>query len=39
VERIVIKDLVAGRRPKRTWIQDVKETLNISIDEVGVLVR
>jgi hypothetical protein len=38
-----MESMVAGRRgrgrPRRRWIQDVKEILNMSIDEVGDLVR
>jgi hypothetical protein len=38
-----MEGMVAGRegrgRPRRRWIQDVKETLNMSIDEVGDLAR
>jgi hypothetical protein len=26
-------------RPRRKWVQDIKETMNMSIDEVGVLAR
>jgi hypothetical protein len=26
-------------RPRRRWIQDVKETLNMSVNEVGDLAR
>jgi hypothetical protein len=43
MKRTIIEGMVAGRRgrgrPRRRWIQDVKETLNISTDEVGDLAR
>jgi L-rhamnose isomerase len=43
MERAIMEGMVAGRRgrgrPRRRWIQDVKETLNMSIDQVGHLAR
>jgi hypothetical protein len=38
MERTTMEGMVAGReswgRPRRRYIQDVKETMNMSIDEV-----
>jgi hypothetical protein len=43
MERTFMEGMVAGRRgrgrPRRRGIQDVKETLNVSKDEVGDLSR
>jgi hypothetical protein len=43
IERTVMEGIVAGRRgrgrPRRRWIQDSKETLNMSIDKMGDLAR
>jgi hypothetical protein len=43
MERTILEGIVAGSRgrgrPRRRWIQDVKETLNMSIDEVGDLAK
>jgi hypothetical protein len=34
-----LKKVASFGRPRRRWIPDVKETLNIPIDEVGDLAR
>jgi hypothetical protein len=40
MERTIMEGMVAGiGRPRRMWIQDVKETLNMSVDKLGDLVR
>jgi hypothetical protein len=43
METTIMEGMVAGRRgrgrPRRGWIQDINETLNISIDEVEDLAR
>jgi hypothetical protein len=43
MERTIMEGMVAGKRgrgrPRRRWIQDVKETLNLSIAEVRDLAR
>ena len=43
LERTILEGMVPGRRgrgrPRRRWLQDIKETMNMTIREVGDLAR
>ena len=41
LERTIFEGRIPGRRgrPRRRWLQDIKETMNMTIDEVGELAR
>ena len=43
LERTILEGRVTGRRgrgrPRRRWLQDIKETMNMTIDEVVELAR
>uniref|UniRef100_A0A0B7BFQ3 Uncharacterized protein n=1 Tax=Arion vulgaris TaxID=1028688 RepID=A0A0B7BFQ3_9EUPU len=38
---LILENRVPGRRgtPRRKWLQDIQETMNMTIDEVGELAR